>query len=78
MTKENARYVVSVSNLSIYEQEDSVEELKELARFQRSYCPRFSSSNEPKVMNPSYLMGEGKFKELIINALNKGATLLDI
>jgi GTP-binding protein HflX len=30
----------------------------------------------PKEINPKYLMGEGKLKELIINAMNKGATLL--
>ncbi|MEK6583168.1 MAG: GTPase HflX, partial [Nitrospirota bacterium] len=30
----------------------------------------------PKEINPRYLMGEGKLKEVIINALNKGATLL--
>jgi len=58
-----------------YDQEDSMEELKELA----------SSSNinvldtvlqRAKQINPKYLMGEGKVKELVINALNKGATLL--
>jgi GTP-binding protein HflX len=67
--------LVSVSTGPKHEQEDSVEELKELA----------SSSNvivldiilqRPKQINPKYLMGEGKMKELIINALNKGATLL--
>jgi GTP-binding protein HflX len=30
----------------------------------------------PKEINPKYLMGEGKLKELIINAMNRGATLL--
>jgi GTP-binding protein HflX len=30
----------------------------------------------PKQINPKYLMGEGKVKELVINALNKGATML--
>ncbi len=67
--------LVSVSTAPRYEQEDSMEELKELA----------SSSNiialdtvlqRPKHINPKYLMGAGKLKELVINALNKGATLL--
>ncbi|MEW6713677.1 MAG: GTPase HflX [Nitrospirota bacterium] len=70
-----AAILVSVSTGSKYDQEDSMEELKELA----------SSSNinvldtvlqRAKQINPKYLMGEGKLKELVINALNKGATLL--
>jgi len=67
--------LVSVSTGPKYEQEDSLEELKELA----------NSSNvkvldtviqRPNKINPKYLMGEGKIKDLVINALNKGATLL--
>lgn len=67
--------LVSVSTGSKYNQEDSMDELKELA----------SSSNvmvldtvlqRPKAINTKYLMGHGKIKELVINALNKGATLL--
>lgn len=70
-----AAILVSVSTGSKYDQEDSMEELKELA----------SASNinvldtvlqRAKQINPKYLMGEGKVKELVINALNKGATLL--
>jgi len=70
-----AAILVSVSTGPKYDQEDSMEELKELA----------SSSNinvldtvlqRAKQINPKYLMGEGKVKELVINALNKGATLL--
>ena len=30
----------------------------------------------PKEINPRYLMGEGKIKELVITAMNRGATLL--
>ncbi|MFN3481171.1 MAG: GTPase HflX, partial [Thermodesulfovibrionales bacterium] len=30
----------------------------------------------PKEINPKYLMGEGKLRELIISAMNKGATML--
>jgi GTP-binding protein HflX len=70
-----AAILVSVSTGAKYDQEDSMEELKELA----------NSSNinvldtvlqRAKQINPKYLMGEGKLKELVINALNKGATLL--
>ncbi|UCF87777.1 MAG: GTPase HflX [Nitrospiraceae bacterium] len=73
--KRERAILVSVSTGLKYEQEDSMEELKELA----------SSSNvvvldtllqRPKQINPKYLMGEGKIKELVINALNRGATLL--
>ena len=67
--------LVSVSTKSKYEQEDSMEELKELA----------TSSNviildtvlqRPKQINPKYLIGAGKIRELVINAMNKGATVL--
>ncbi len=73
-SKERA-VLVSVSTRPRYELEDSMEELKELAR----------SSNvevldtiiqRPKQINPKYLLGEGKMKELVINAMNKGASLL--
>jgi len=67
--------LVSVSTKARFEQEDSVEELQELA---------LSSDVEvldkviqrPKEINPRYLMGEGKVRELVINAMNRGATLL--
>lgn len=67
--------LVSVSKKPIYEQEDSLEELKELAH-SSDLIVLDSLIQKPKVINPRYLMGEGKLKELIINALNKGATIL--
>jgi GTP-binding protein HflX len=67
--------LVSVSKKPIYEQEDSLEELKELAH-SSDLIVLDSVIQRPKQINPRYLMGEGKLKELIINALNKGATIL--
>ena len=73
--KRERALLVSVSNLSKYEQEDSVEELKELAR-SSDVLVLDTVIQRLKALNPRYLMGEGKIKELIITALNKGATLL--
>lgn len=67
--------LVSVSTKPRYAQEDSIEELKELAR-SSDVIVLDSVIQRPKEINPKYLMGEGKLKELIINAMNKGATLL--
>ena len=67
--------LVGVSTRPRYEQEDSVEELKELAR-SSDVIVLDTIIQRPKEINPKYLMGEGKLKELIINAMNKGATLL--
>lgn len=67
--------LVSVSKLSRYEQEDSMDELKELAN-SGNVLVLDTVIQRPKQINPKYLMGEGKIKELVINALNKGATLL--
>lgn len=67
--------LISVSNESREEAEDSLDELAELARtadlvildrvLQRS-----------RQINPKYLLGEGKLREVIISALERGATLL--
>jgi GTP-binding protein HflX len=67
--------LVSVSLKSKYEQEDSVEELRELAQSSDVFVLG-SVIQRPKEINPKYLMGEGKVKELVITAMNKGATLL--
>jgi len=67
--------LVSVSTRPRYEQEDSIEELKELAR-SSDVIVLDTVVQRPKEINPKYLMGEGKLKELIINAMNKGTTLL--
>jgi GTP-binding protein HflX len=67
--------LVSVSKKSRHEQEESIEELKELARsdgitvldtvIQRLY-----------EINPKYLLGQGKLKELIIRSQQLGADLI--
>lgn len=67
--------LVSVSTRHKEEQMESLEELKELARSSNvmvldTVCQR------PEKINPKYLMGTGKIKELIIKALQKEATLL--
>jgi GTP-binding protein HflX len=67
--------LVSVSTGSRYIQEDSMEELKELAA-SSNVMVLDSVIQRPKQINPKYLMGEGKIRELVINSLNKGATLL--
>lgn len=73
--KRERAILVSVSTMPRYEQEDSIEELKELAR-SSVVLVIDTVIQRPKEVNPRYLMGEGKIKDLIINALNKGATLL--
>ncbi len=67
--------LISVSTGTKYIREDSVEELKELAR-SSSVIVLDAVIQRPKQINPKYLMGEGKIKELVISALNRGATLL--
>jgi len=67
--------LISVSQKNKYEQEDSLDELKELA-VSSDVLVLDKIIQRPKEINPRYLMGEGKLKEVIIKALNKGATLL--
>ncbi|MGC2063501.1 MAG: GTPase HflX, partial [Thermodesulfovibrionales bacterium] len=67
--------LVSVSTESRHDQEDSVDELAELARSSNvTVLERVIQS--PKQINPRYLLGEGKLKDLVITAMNRGATLL--
>lgn len=73
--KREKAILVSVSTKPKYEQEDSIEELKELA-YSSDVLVLATVIQRPKEINPKYLMGEGKLKELIIDAMNKGATLL--
>jgi GTPase len=73
--KRERAILVSVSPHPRHEQEDSVDELKELAQ-SSDILVLDAVIQRPKEINPRYLMGEGKLKELIITALNKGATIL--
>ncbi len=67
--------LVSVSTAPKYEQEDSIDELEELAYASNVHILD-KVTQRPKQINPKYLMGIGKIKDLVINSLNKGATLL--
>jgi GTP-binding protein HflX len=51
------------------------EELRELA-LSSDVMVLDTVVQRPKEINPRYLMGEGKIRELVINAMNRGATLL--
>ncbi len=67
--------LVSVSTNPRHEQEDSMEELVELAR-SSNVIVLDTVLQRPRQVNPRFLLGEGKIKELVINAMNRGATLL--
>ena len=73
--KRERAILVSVSTKNKEEQLESIEELKELARTAKVIVLD-SIIQRPKELNPKYLMGSGKLKELIINALQKEATLI--
>jgi len=67
--------LISVSQQPRYEAEDSLDELAELARTAEVVVlDRFIQ--RPRKINPRYLMGEGKAREVVIRALQQGATLL--
>lgn len=67
--------LVSVSMKNRFSQEESLEELKDLARSDNVSVLDVILQRS-KNLNPKYLMGKGKLSELIITALQKGATLL--
>lgn len=67
--------LISVSQQPRQEIEDSLDELTELART-ADLLVLDRVVQRPRQLNPRYLMGEGKIKEVIIRGLQKGATLL--
>lgn len=67
--------LVSVSTGDRMDQEDSLEELKELARSDNLLILD-AMMQRPKSIHPKYLLGSGKVKEVVIKALQAGATLL--
>jgi GTPase len=73
-TRERA-ILVSVSRESAQETEDSLDELAELARTANVVVLE-RVVQRPRQLNPKYLMGEGKIKDVVIRALQKRATLL--
>lgn len=67
--------LISVTKASSVDASDSMEELKELARTAGiSVLETFIQ--RPRTFSPTYLMGEGKIREVIIKALQLGATML--
>ena len=73
-TREKA-ILISVSQEPRQEIEDSLDELTELART-ADVVVLERVQQRPRQINPRYLMGEGKIKEVVIQALQLGATLL--
>ncbi|HEY7745719.1 MAG TPA: GTPase HflX [Desulfuromonadales bacterium] len=73
-TREKA-ILISVSAESRQEAEDSLDELAELART-ADVVVLERVLQRARQINPKYLMGEGKIKEVVIQALQLGATLL--
>lgn len=73
-TRERA-ILVSVSRGPRDEQVESLEELRELAATS-DVVPLDTVVQRPERLNPKYLMGVGKIKEVVIKALQKEATLI--
>jgi GTP-binding protein HflX len=73
--KRERAILVSASTLPRYEMEDTMEELKELAQ-SSDLIVLDTVIQRLKEVNPKFLLGEGKLKEVVISAMDKGATLL--
>ncbi|MFQ3573403.1 MAG: GTPase HflX [Thermodesulfovibrionales bacterium] len=67
--------LVGADTLPKYELEDSLFELRQLAE-SAGVDVLDSTIQRLKEINPKYLLGEGKLKEILINAMGKGATML--
>ncbi len=67
--------LISVSQGARQETEDSLDELAELART-ADVVVLDRVTQRPRQLNPKFLMGEGKVKEVVIRALQQGATML--
>jgi GTP-binding protein HflX len=75
VAKKDRAILVSVSKKSRHEQEESIEELKELARSD-NITVLDTVIQRLQDINPRYLLGEGKLKELIIRSQQLGADLI--
>lgn len=73
--KRERAILVSVSTESHSVQDESLDELQELA-ISSDVVVLDKVIQRPSKINPKYLLGIGKIKELAINAFQKGATLL--
>ena len=67
--------LISVTQESREEVEDSLAELQELARTAGVQVLE-STVQRPRQLNPRFLMGEGKMRDVVIRALQLGATML--
>jgi GTP-binding protein HflX len=67
--------LISVTQEPRQEADDSLDELSELART-ADLVVLDRVMQRPRQLNPRTLMGEGKLKEVVIRALQQGATLL--
>jgi len=72
---EERAILVSVTKSSAAEANDSLEELKELARTAGLNVLE-TVTQRPRKFSPNFLMGEGKMREMVILALRCGATIL--
>ncbi|MBF0336977.1 MAG: GTPase HflX [Nitrospirae bacterium] len=72
---EERAILISVSQTPRYQQEESLNELEELA-VSCNVMVLDKVIQRAKEINPRYLIGTGKVRELVIDALGKGATLL--
>jgi len=67
--------LISVTRESQEDAIDSIEELKELSRTAGIFVLD-SVIQRPRQFSPKYLMGEGKLRDVVISALQSGATML--
>jgi GTP-binding protein HflX len=67
--------LISVSKAPKHEQEDSLAELSELAE-SSDVLVLETVVQRPRAINPRFLMGEGRLRDLVIEAMNLGATVL--
>jgi GTP-binding protein HflX len=67
--------LISADIRARYEMEESIEELKELAA-SADVIVLDTVIQRLKEINPRHLMGEGKLKEIVMNGMDRGATLL--
>ena len=75
MKGEERGILISVTKASLDEAEDSIEELKELART-AGVEVLDTVIQRPRQFNPRFLMGEGKMRDVVIRALQLGASLI--
>ena len=73
--KRERAMLISASTKPRYELEESMEELKELAE-SSDVMVLDAAIQRLKEINPKFLMGEGKLREIIMSCMDKGATLL--